>query len=187
VKASSAFGPLARILVVLAVAHFPWPGLPTLFCCYFSATTAKMLDSFAERGVALQLGPAAPPAPPWRVTVIAANESTAQGAKAELDVRRVGWLPFGAFSALLLAFPVRRWKRRLAVAAAGLCFLHALWLLPVLASFGSARGGFFALGTLGHGLVVVAQRALQTLPGMAYALPALLWFVLTWSLERELM
>lgn len=181
--------PLLRVVVVLMLVHLPWPGLPRAFGSYFSAVTAPQLQLLAEQNVRVDLAPTPPTAkaPPWTVVVTATETSNQGGAKAELDVRRVGWLPLGAFLALLVALPPKRWKRRAAVAAGGLLVLQVLWTLPVLAAFGTARGGFFALGSVGQTLVVTAQRALQTLPGMAYAMPGLLWFLLTWRIERELM
>jgi hypothetical protein len=189
----SGFGPLARILLVLALVHLPWPGLGPAFCRYFSAVTSPLLNAVATHNVELELGPA--PAPPnpttpaanWTLLVVISTRGVEQRVGAELDVRRVGWLPLGAFSALLVAFPVKRWKRRAFVAGIGFALLHALWVLPVIASFGGAQSGFFVLGSAGYALTIVAQRALQTLPGMAYALPAILWFLLSWRIEPELM
>lgn len=188
----SGFGPVARILLVLTLVHLPWPGLGPAFCRYFSVATSPLLNALATPNARLELGPvpAAPssatPAAQWTVLVVVST-SVNQRVGAELDVRRVGWLPLGAFSALLLAFPVKRWKRRALVASCGYALLHALWVLPVIASFGGAQGGFFVLGSVGHALTIVLQRALQTLPGMAYALPGILWFLLSWRLEPELM
>jgi hypothetical protein len=179
------FGPGARVIVVLALVHFPWPGLGSWFAGYFSHAATWLLAPLTAHGRHVEL--LAAPSPGWSVFVDASDLLTQRVARAALDVRRVGWLPLGAFTALLLAFPTRHWQRRLAVAGIGLSILHLLWVLPVLATFGVPGLGFFELGRVGYTLAVIGQRALITLPGMAYAVSALLWFLLTWSLERELM
>jgi hypothetical protein len=184
---SVAVGPMLRIMLVLAAFHLPWPGLGSVFAGYFGSVAGWLLHFWSAPGLQLQLLPAAPAGPEWSVLFDALDTATSRQVRAVLDVRRVGWLPLGAFSALLVAFPVRRWRRRLLVAAAGLLGLHALTVLPVLAYFGDAKSGLFELGGISHDLVVMAERALLTLPGMAYAAPALLWLLLSWNLEPELM
>ncbi len=184
---STAFGPLGRILLVLALFHFPWPGLGHAFAGYFGHVSAWLLSFWSVPSLHTKMTAAGPPSPEWSVLFDALDAVTSRQVRAILDVRRVGWLPLGAFIALIAAFPVQRWPRRLVVAALGLSALHGLSVLPVLATFGDSNIGFFELGGFGYGLVVVAQRALLTLPGMAYAGPALLWLLLSWRLEPELL
>lgn len=181
------FSPLLRIVLVLAVFHLPWPGLGSAFSAYFGQVAAWLLDFWSAPTLDLRLGPAAPSGPAWSVVFDARDGLTGHQARALLDVRRVGWLPLGAFMALMAAFPVKRWPRRLMVGVLGLAALHALSVLPVLAIFGDKQTGFFEVNAVFHTVFVVAQRALLTLPGMAYAGPALLWMLLSWRLEPELM
>lgn len=181
------FGPLLRILLVLAVFHLPWPGLGRAFSGYFGHVASWLLDIWSVPTLDVQLGPAAPRGLAWSVVFDARDALTGRQVRALLDVRRASWVPLGAFTALMAAFPVKRWPRRLMVGVLGLAALHALSVLPVLAIFGDKQTGFFDINAFFHTGVVVAQRALLTLPGMAYAGPAVLWMLLSWRLEPELM
>jgi hypothetical protein len=182
-----AFGPAARILAVLALAHLPWPKLGPLYASYVGHVVGWLVSPWAVPTLHLRLSAAAPSGPAWSLLLQAWDTRTHQEVSALLDVRRAGWLSLSVFLALLLAFPVVRWHRRLLLGGTGIAALHALSVLPVLDYLGGAETGFFELGAVTHTLVVVAQRALLTPPGMAYAGPALLWFLLAWKLEPELM
>lgn len=179
--------PLVRVALILALLHLPWPGLGHAFVSYFGAVAPPLLGVWSAPGLDIQLTPAeASSGKSWSVTFDARDPNTGHRAQAELDLRRAAWVPFCVFIALLAGMPIRRPRRRLLVAGIGLALLHLLTLLPFLAFFGGERAGLFPLGSVTHTIAVVAQRALLAPPGMAYAVPALLWFALAWKLEPEL-
>jgi len=170
---------------VLTLLHLPWPALGPAFGNYFSRAAPVLLSPWSPGSLELRITPATDS--PWHVLLSASDRRIHQRVQASLDIRRSAWLPLATFLALLSGFAVRRPRRRALVAALGLSFLHLLWTLPLLAFFGGPDPHFFELGELTHTLAVVAYRGLISPPGMAYALPAVLWFVLTWRLEPDLM
>ncbi len=179
--------PWVRALLVLLVLHAPWPGLGPTFASYFGQVAPALLSLWSPASLRLALKPAGAEGTEWSVMVDASDESIDHHTRAALDIRRTAWLPLATFFALLVSFPVRRPRRRLLIAALGLAVLHVLWLLPLLAFFGGGPTRFFTLSAPAYTVAVVAYRALISPPGMVYALPALLWFVLSWKIEPELM
>jgi hypothetical protein len=142
---------------------------------------------FSKSTLLLELSPAAPSGPEWSLLFDARDTTTQQAIRAVLDVRRSAFVPLAVFLALALGVPSKRPRRRLIVLAAGATFLHCLAVLPFLAMFGNSEPRLFDLAGPLHALTVVGYRALLAPPGMAYAVPALLWFALLWKLEPELM
>jgi hypothetical protein len=179
--------PWLRILLVLLLLHVPWPGLGQLFGSYFSQVTPALLDVWSAPLLKLELSSSASSGADWSVLFDASDKSTGKRVQATIDIRRSAWLPLATFLALICGFSVSRPKRRALVAAGGLLVLHGMWLLPFLAFFGGPDPHFFLLGPTLHTAVVIAYRALISPPGMVYAVPAVLWFVLSWWLEPELM
>ncbi len=179
--------PWVRALLVLLVLHVPWPGLGPTFASYFGHVAPALLSVWSPSSLRVEMKPAGTEDGEWSVLFDASDASIRKHTRAALDIRRTAWLPLATFIALLVAFPLRRPRRRLLIAGLGLVVLHALWLLPLLAFFGGGPTRFFTLSAPAHTLAVVAYRALISPPGMVYALPALLWFVLAWKIEPELM
>ncbi len=177
--------PWFRILVVLALLHVPWPGLGRVFGSYFGRVTPVLLGPWSPSSLELKITPAAEA--DWHVRFDATDTATHERVHASLDIRRSAWLPLSTLLALLCGFPMTRPRRRALVAGGALALLHLLWTLPLLAFFGGKASRFFVLGETCHLLAVVAYRGLISPPGMVYAAPALLWFVLSWRLEPELM
>jgi hypothetical protein len=177
--------PWLRILVVLTLLHLPWPGLGRLFGSYVGGVEPVLLSPWSPATLKLKITPASDA--DWHVLFDASDRSSKQRVQASLDIRRSAWLPLATFLALLSGFPIQRRRRRALVAAVGLSILHLLWTLPLLAFLGGKSPHFFTLGETAHTLVVIAYRGLISPPGMVYAVPGLLWFVLSWRLEPELM
>jgi hypothetical protein len=97
-----------------------------------------------------------------------------------LDARRTGYLPAAVFVAIAFVSRLPR-KRKAVVVSLGLALLSLLSLLPVL-SFFSGRLPIVALELSGPSRVIVdvLYRSLVAPLGMAYAVPALLWALLSW-------
>jgi hypothetical protein len=99
-----------------------------------------------------------------------------------LDLRRSGYIASAVFVALAVMTPLRgrrsRW-RKAALLGAGLVGLQILPLLPLLSFFsGKLPVTVFDLGPIPRALIEVSYHALVAPPGMAYAVPALLWLLL---------
>ena len=89
------------------------------------------------------------------------------------------------FAALVLVTNLR-WPRRLGILAAGLAVLQLLPLLPLLSFFsGKLPVRAFHLGATTIALVDVAYHALVAPPGMAFALPAMLWLAIVWRADPK--
>lgn len=177
--------PWLRILLVLTLLHVPWPGLGRLFGSYVGSVQPALLSPWSPSSLKLRITPATDN--DWHVLFDATDTTTKKRVQASLDIRRSAWLPLATLLALLSGFPLHRPQRRALVAAISLVVLHLLWTLPLLAFFGGNAPHFFDLGETTHTLAVIAYRGLISPPGMVYAVPGLLWFVLTWRLEPELM
>ena len=105
-----------------------------------------------------------------------------------IDLRTLLFLPTAAFVGLALAAPLGSARRNARVLGIGLLvLLPALWLLTALPllSFLGGTGPVraFDLPPLVHVVLQTIYRALVAPPGMAYALPLLLWWVLVARLE----
>lgn len=170
-------------LVLVVVLFLPWPGLGRGYARVVAMLAEAVLVP-ASPTVTLRFGvPAAGEGRVWRLDVHAEDAATGQFVETALDLRRAGYLASAVFTALVLATRMRRW-RRLATLGAGLVALQVLPLLPVLAFFsGKLPVQVFVLGDLARTAVDVAYRALVAPPGMAYAVPAMLWLALVWLVE----
>jgi len=119
---------------------------------------------------------------PWQLTLqVSARERPP--VLVPIDLRTLLFLPISAFIALALAAPLGSARRNARVLAQGLLMLvPALYLLTVLplASFLGGIGPVrvFRLAPALHVLFQTIYRALVAPPGMMYALPLLLWWVL---------
>jgi hypothetical protein len=101
------------------------------------------------------------------------------------ELRRVPYLPTAVFAVLTLAFPLGSWQRRLAVLAIGVVMLQALpFLRLVLLISSDAPIRLVELPSWLHSAMVIACGALVFPPGMAYAVPVLLWLLLLALLDR---
>jgi hypothetical protein len=176
--------PLARGALVFGLLAAPWPGVPR----FYTGVLAAGLDAV--------LGTPGPPAElrfrgaplnssSWELQVRVTSIDTGQFLETALDARRTGYLPAAVFVALAFASRLPR-KRKAMVVALGLALLHSLSLLPVL-SFFSGRLPIvaFELSAPSRVIVDVLYRSLVAPLGMAFALPALLWALLSWLLGRS--
>jgi hypothetical protein len=169
---------LARAALWFLLFALPWPGVAA---CY----TSVVAD-----GLGVMLGRSGPPVEvtfkagepgvgPWEVQTRVSELATGRSLETALDERRTGYLPSAVFLALVLASRFPR-RKKAVLAASGLFVLHLLSLLPILA-FWSGRLPIVAydLGQAGRVAVDVLYRSLVAPLGMAYALPGLLWLVLS--------
>lgn len=186
------------IAVVLLLVAFliPWPGLGPIY----ARVVASLGNALLERGnprvtlvfklpAATTAAPAgsAPVGPPnpWRLDVAAEDAVTGRFVGTALDLRRGGYIASAVFAALALA-TATRWRKRLALLFCGLAPLQMLALLPVLSFFsGKLPVKVFSFSRASVAILDVCYHALVAPPGMAYAVPALLWLALVWLIAPE--
>jgi hypothetical protein len=97
-----------------------------------------------------------------------------------IDLRNLAYLPTACLLALALATPLWRIRRGLLLLAAALVLLHiflvASLAMPLVLLFAGPRPlHLIDLSPLLHAALDVLYRALVAPPGMAYAIPGLLW------------
>lgn len=120
---------------------------------------------------------------PWQATLQVTPPRPATPVKVPIDFRGLAFLPTAAFIGLALAAPLGSARRNLVVLAAGLPVLEVLLLLMMSVPLLSFLGGTgpvraFDLGVGSHVVLQVLYRALVAPPGMAFAVPLFLWWLL---------
>lgn len=172
-----------RTVLLLTLMLLSWPGLGHAFAAFLSALSNPLASLLFTRPAGLHLSPEGP-ADSWNalLTVTNANE---QAQQLLWELRRTPYLPMAVFTALTLGFPLGRWRARLMMLGVGLATLQALPVMRLLVLIGGdSPVQLFELPALMQTLVMVAVRALVLPPGMAYAVPGLLWLLLLVLFDR---
>lgn len=127
---------------------------------------------------------------PWRVTLHVDAPAPTPTVLVPIDVRSLLYLPTAAFVALAIAVRLRSSRQHLQLIAIGLLILEPLLVLLVSLPLLSFLGGTgpiraFSLSRPTHVLLQISYRALVVPPGMAYAVPLLLWWLLVMAMNRN--
>jgi hypothetical protein len=171
---------LARLVVLLALLLWPWPGIGRSF----AESMAGACDAAAGlvSGAGSEIHYAAPgPAPehPWWMQMSVKNVFTGESFEVPVDTRTVAYVRIAVFVALSLAWPIwtsRRGAKATACAFGLLLATVALTLtLPLLQVMGMVR--VLPLGVRTQSIISVGILSLVTYPSMAFAIPALLWWL----------
>lgn len=166
-------------LAWLGLLLWPWPGWGSMFAAFYGHLGEAICAAFAPPGVTVRWQPEAAP-DAWNALVTL----TRSGDSAQLlwDVRRAPYLPMAVHTALSLAFPVR-WHKRLGIGLLGLALLQVLPTLRLIALFSSDTPfKLFELPKVLMAMNEIAARVLVLPPGMAFAVPALLFLALSFGL-----
>jgi hypothetical protein len=171
---------------VFAGLALPSPGIGPLFVRMHTALGNMIVAGPAGRAdvtLRFEAGAQQLAEHPWQTTLIVAPAGPAQPLLMPIDLRSLMFLPTVAFIALVLAAPLGSWRRNARLLLLGLPLLElllimlmALPLLSFLGGTGPVRA--FTLSTPVHAVLQVLYRALVAPPGMAYALPLLVWWCL---------
>ncbi len=107
-----------------------------------------------------------------------------------IDLRSLVFLPTAAFIALSIAVSLESVREHLLLLGVGLLILEPLLLALVTLPLLSFLGGtgpirVFTLSRPVHAVLQILYRALVAPPGMAYAVPLLLWWVLVTQFARR--
>jgi hypothetical protein len=126
---------------------------------------------------------------PWRVTLHIAPVLTGPRADVPIDLRSLVFLPTAAFIGLAIAVSLRSVREHLLLLATGLLILEPLCLALVALPLLSFLGGtgpirVFSLSRPIHVVLQVLYRGLVAPPGMAYAVPLFVWWLLLSRLIR---
>jgi hypothetical protein len=164
----------------------PSPGIGPVYARAHAAIGNALLDDKAfEGGVALRfLTPSVDLAEhPWQLTLEVRDPGQSGPVLVPIDLRTLLFLPIAAFIALAIAVPLDSARSNARVLGLGLLILEpALLLLTALPLFsflgGDGPARAFRLPLAVRVVVQIVYRALVAPPGMMYALPLLLWWVL---------
>lgn len=173
-----------RFASLLVLGWVSWPGLGNWVGRVCSALANPLAGPLARSPETLEFRPEGPDTSFNAILSV----TNASGVYQELlwDLRRTPYLPVLVFMALCAALPWKRVAPRLLVAALGLTILPLLSGLRLLLAISSESPiRLLELPSAVEFVLNMACRALVLPPGMAYAVPALLWLALSWWLDRE--
>lgn len=179
---------LFTFVCLFAGMTLPWANFGATYSRVFSETgnvLIGVLPSPSHLEVSLS-GSEERPAPltlgidTWRTVVTIRNTRSNARFAVPLDLRGAHYVPAATFIALTVALPLAGLRRKVLMLIAGLSVLIPLSLILVsLPLIPRLRGGEFELFSVSatfNSFVVIFYRAFVAHPGMAYAIPALLWW-----------
>ena len=171
---------------VFAGLALPSPGVGHLFTRAHAALGNALVEGHVfDGGVSLRFttSEAALTEHPWQLTLEARDPGRPEPVFVAIDLRTLLFLPFAAFIALSVAAPLGSARRNAQVLGIGLLILEPMLLvltaLPLLSFLGGTGPvQAFRLSPVAYLTFQTLYRALVAPPGMMYALPLLLWWVL---------
>jgi hypothetical protein len=166
-------------LAVLTALLVSWPGLGRAYVGTFSRVgnvlVAPLLGG-PDVDITLEVSPENDEHHEWYTMVWVKNaQSHAPLHKGAVDLRRSGYWQIAILLALAATFPLRRRLYWGAAAAAGTLVLATLGWLPVLVYL--AQKDVIHLGSVAYAALAITQRSLVGAPGMAFVVPAALWWL----------
>ena len=169
-----------RFIALLAVLLWPWSGLGERFATAFARVCDALVHVVSGDGAQIHfIATGKDPEHPWWVTMAVRNVFTGQSFGIPVDTRTVAYVRFAVFLALALAWPVGRTLRGLKAVALGGTLLVAVTAasvaIPLLQVLGMVK--ILGIGVLAQSVLSIGILTLVTYPGMAYAIPGLLWWL----------
>lgn len=177
----------ASVFAGLALLHGPGP----VYAHAHALLGNAVLHCVSLReGARLWFEAAGTEAAPWSVTLHVQSLVPRGALTVPIDLRSLVYLPAAAFIGLSIAVPLRSLREHLWLLGIGMLLLESLLLLLVSVPLLSFLGGTgpIAVCTLGRGTHVLLQliyRALVLPPGMTYALPLFVWWILLKIMRRR--
>lgn len=177
---------LARLACALYVLLLCWPYVAEAYA-HCLAALGNALKPESTRAVLRLSVPSFDPqaAESFALMFSARARSAGVNINVPIDVRNLAYLPTACLIALASATPLRRSLRLLPAALVLLhMFLVASLATPLVLLFAEqAPLHLIDLTPVAHATLDVLYRALVAPPGMAYAIPGLLWVALLWCSE----
>lgn len=177
---------------VFAGLALPSRGLGPLYVGLHAALGNALLPASLDSGVALafQVTEATVRDQPWSLPLVVTPPLPRAPVSALLDMRTLAFLPTACFVALAAATPLASRWQNVRILLVGLGILETLLLLlntlPVLTFLGGAGPvAAIELSVATQTALQVLYRALVASPGMAYAIPFFLWWVLVRKLGDD--
>jgi hypothetical protein len=178
----------ARAVLVFTLLMLPIPAVGRTYGHLVGGLASLAVGMGASSEVEVRFTPggaAGPAGDPWTLGIHVEDPGTGRYVGTALDLRRSGYIACVVFVALALATPLAG-RRRLALLGGGLVPLQLLPLLPLLSFFsGKLPVRVFDFGTTSRALIEIGYHALVAPPGMAYAVPGLLWLLLVTLLDAN--
>lgn len=180
-----------RFACLLSLFMYPWPLVGELYSDAAGALGNLLLG---DASATLHFGR------PERATELAGDRfSTELRARAPdmlvpvrvpIDLRTLTFIPTVVFLALTLAAPVWKSSRGITVLVLGLFVLHGFLIasitIPLVLFFADPQPmHLLDIGTTMRHVLDVVYRSLVAPPGMAYAVPILLWLSLLWLVPDD--
>jgi len=159
----------------------PWPGLGPLFADVVGATATAIADPFfARSNVTLTVRPPRPEEhqPKWRGVIDVKQDFPDGPARhaGAIDLRRSGYLQLATFIALAAAWMPKGRRRILAAVGVAAAVVSTVVAVPIFDFL--VQVDVVHLGAGSATLVSLARRILVGAPGMAYAVPGIVWLAL---------
>lgn len=170
----------AGVFAGLALLHGPGP----IYARAHAFVGNALLHCFTLReGTHLWFDAISTDTAPWSITLHVDSLVPRGGLTVPIDLRSLVFLPTAAFTALSIAAPLPSLRAHLSLLGAGLLLLEPLLLLLVSVPLLSFLGGtgpiaVFTFGRGAHVFLQLVYRALVLPPGMTYALPLFVWWML---------
>jgi hypothetical protein len=179
-------------IVILGLSLAPWPGLGKGYVRLVCATVNAMFGTtrFAS-DISLHFDPGSPsalgtrPNAWWHAIIAVRNESSQAATRSALNLRAIGYLPSAVFVSFALAWPFGNLKRALLLRTIAFVLVQAFVALsialPVVLLLSSDRVGAIELGPTVRVLINTVFQSVVVPPAMSYAVPALIWLLVTWA------
>jgi hypothetical protein len=184
-KAVSTF--VLRFVLVLGLFFLPLPVIGQTYAGAFSnVATLVAPRTLRDGAVSLRFAGSAP-SKPWEVVMAAEDRVARRKISVPIETRSLSYVPLSVFVALALATPVADPRRERRILGFGLLtmlvlvgVLIAAPLLLLLGGASQVRGFELSVGT--KVFLELVHRALVSPPGMAFAVPGLVWWALvSWT------
>jgi hypothetical protein len=177
---------LLRFVLVYALAIAPWPGLGRAWVGVVGAIATSIADPFfASTNVTFSLRASRPEEQPSAWSGIIEVRQDLPDASSHhagaIDLRRAGYVQFVTFAALAIAWPPRTRRRAWLALAGCVVVVTGAVGMPILAFL--APLGAVHPGSLFGAAIALASRGLVGAPGMAYAVPGVVWVLTAFGLE----
>jgi hypothetical protein len=178
-----------RFALVFGLLIMPWPGWNDTYENYFRGLgQAVFTRDEGKRAVVFSPfeGGADSPGLDTRITLANRDllDSTGKGLmkETELNTRSIGWVPTALTVALILCTPIP-WRRRVWTLAGGLVLIHGFILFSLQAWIwnNSPELSLLTLSTFWKGVADDLDYTLITQLGASFAVPVLIWIVVTFN------
>jgi len=183
--------PILRFFLLFAVVYglldlIPWPGINPAYMAFFRFTGNLLFRSTGPAGL-VRFENQSPPDNPWATKITFKNLRTAAQTSADRCNVRHGYTAGSLLAALILATPVpwsRKWKSLLlGLLLTNIVLAFSMWLVIMDVFCGPPPIGQFAISPFWKSVLDSALRILALSPEVPFALPVLIWPLVT--LRRE--